>query len=209
MRAAFIPVTLALAGAGLVLWLAANPDEKGQGLPRGKHGKNVNAQGTGRLRVTVPAGQKSGQRDAGAIPLKQSSAAMNAPEGRLPAVEERNLSAAMEQEASSGPKPPGVRAKLPDKLRPPEMPLVFREVEEAAVSLEPAQAAAAAAVQDVFADQVGPEPGDPSAPDYRNHWQHEQSVADQRLRAMIGAQAYARWRREAYLRSRKTTPDRP
>jgi hypothetical protein len=132
---------------------------------------------------------------------------LKAPEAESPGVEERSLSAATEQKPSSGPKPSGVRAKLPANSRPPETPLVFREVDAAAVPLEPAQAAAAAAVQDIFADQFDPEPADPSAADYGDRWRHEQPVADQRLRAMIGAQAYARWQREAYIRSRKATSD--
>jgi len=83
-------------------------------------------------------------------------------------------------------------------MRRPVLPLVFQEVEPGTVLLEPAQTAAAEAVQDKFADSVGTDPG---APGYQNGWQHEQPLSDQRLRAMIGGQAYARWQREAYLHS--------
>lgn len=64
------------------------------------------------------------------------------------------------------------------------------------------QAAAAIAIADQFYSTIGGDTADPSTTDYKDRWKREQPLADYQLRAAIGAQAYARWQEEAYLRQR-------
>lgn len=92
--------------------------------------------------------------------------------------------------------------------RVPVLPLVFQEVAAGSVLLEPDHIAAAVAVQDQFFESLGGDTVDPGTTEYKNKWQREQPLADQRLRAAIGAHAFAAWQAEAYLRA-KATAGRP
>jgi len=82
------------------------------------------------------------------------------------------------------------------------LPLVFALPPEEMPGLNERQAAAAIAIAEQFAATIGGEDADPSTPDYRDRWKREQPLADYQLRAAIGAQAYARWQEEAYLRAK-------
>jgi hypothetical protein len=53
------------------------------------------------------------------------------------------------------------------------------------------------------------EPGAPSTPACLNRWRLSQSVADQRLRAAIGGQAFARWQIEGYLAQKTSATANP
>jgi hypothetical protein len=84
---------------------------------------------------------------------------------------------------------------------PAVLPMVFREVSPEAVELTPSQAKAVEEIQDQFAGAVGGETADAGHPGYRKKWDQEQRLSDLRLRAMIGAQAFAAWQREAHWRA--------
>lgn len=70
--------------------------------------------------------------------------------------------------------------------------------------LNPREAEAAMAIANQFYEAIGGETADPSTPDYRDLWRREQSLADFQLRAAIGAQAYARYQEEAWLRAQSS-----
>lgn len=93
--------------------------------------------------------------------------------------------------------------------RPPILPVVFHEAPADTVSLTLEQAAGADALQEQFLTDIGGDPADPGNRQYFEKWQHSQPVADQRLRAMIGGQAFARWQAEAYRGSRQSSPASP
>ena len=76
----------------------------------------------------------------------------------------------------------------------PVLPLAFREF-PAGMQFEPAQALAVEEVQDQFIAALGGETADPATPGYREKWLDTQRTADLRLRARIGAQAFAAWQR--------------
>jgi hypothetical protein len=84
------------------------------------------------------------------------------------------------------------------------LPVAFGEMPSAAVVLTPEQVAEVDRIQEQFLNDIGGEPADPGSSDYLQKWSHAQPLADQRLRAAIGAQAFARWQEEAYLRSRQS-----
>jgi hypothetical protein len=71
------------------------------------------------------------------------------------------------------------------------------------VTLEAAQADAVTTLQDAFAEAVDDERTgtDAASPDYRRRWDQEQKRSDQRLRALIGGQAFAAWQRAAHDRA--------
>lgn len=84
----------------------------------------------------------------------------------------------------------------------PRLPLVFALDPTEARSLTSEEAAAANGVAESFFQSIGGETVDPASPDYRDLWKREQPVADYRLRAAIGAQAFARYQEEVYMRSK-------
>jgi len=87
--------------------------------------------------------------------------------------------------------------------RPPAVPLVFLEVPPHTVPLKPPQSAGVESLQEEFITDIGGEPADPGSRDYLEKWRRAQPVADYRLRAMIGAQAFAAWQADAYLKSKQ------
>jgi hypothetical protein len=89
------------------------------------------------------------------------------------------------------------------------LPLVFALPPEEMPGFNPRQSAAAMAIADQFYESIGGEAADPSTPDYRDRWRREQPLADYQLRAAIGAQAYARYQEEAYLRAKSSTAAPP
>jgi hypothetical protein len=86
---------------------------------------------------------------------------------------------------------------------------VYAAADPAALQLNPQQAAAADHIADQFYEEIGGESADPSTTEYRDRWQRAWSLADQRLRAAIGAQAFARWQEEAYFHAKISPPSTP
>ena len=100
------------------------------------------------------------------------------------------------------PPAPVVRRRFAPAPAAARLPLVFALPPEETTGLNPRQAAAAIAIADQFYQTIGGDTADPSTADYKDRWKREQPLADYQLRAAIGAQAYARWQEEAYLRQR-------
>jgi hypothetical protein len=85
----------------------------------------------------------------------------------------------------------------------PQLPVVLQEPPAGAVFLTPEEASGAEHIQEQFITESGSGLSDSSTPAYLKNWGQAQSVADQRLRAAIGAQAFGRWQMEAYLSTKK------
>jgi hypothetical protein len=85
----------------------------------------------------------------------------------------------------------------------PQLPVVLQEPPAGAVFLTPDEASGAEHIQEQFITESGSGLSDSSTPAYLKNWGQAQSVADQRLRAAIGAQAFSRWQMEAYLSTKK------
>lgn len=86
------------------------------------------------------------------------------------------------------------------KPPPPVLPLAFQAANQSL--LTPEQAAAADQIQEQFLADIGGEPADASSPGYLEKWRQVQPIADQRLRAAIGAQAFAAWQAEAWFKDK-------
>jgi hypothetical protein len=205
MKFLLIIASLACTGAGGLLWLAAKrPEARFSGRPLSSHAV---------MRDIIHRHHSPDGKPAGSGAEDEDKIQRRIPEGSSRAVvsdsrdARTNPSAGSDNSTTAGLRSPRAeestarRARIPDKTGPPVLPLAFQDVDPGAVELDPKQAAAATAVQDDFADAVGSDPADPADADYHKKWQHEQPVSDQRLRAMIGGQAYVRWQREAWLKS--------
>jgi len=95
-----------------------------------------------------------------------------------------------------------MRRRYPGLQGRARLPVVFEIPPEEVSGLNPRQIAAAIAIAEQFHETMGGEGADVSTKEYLEKWRREQPLVDYQLRAAIGAQAYARWQEEAYLRAK-------
>jgi len=91
--------------------------------------------------------------------------------------------AAEDSAASSSP-----RQNPPDDVM--SMPLVFQDVDRAALNLDPGQRQAIADLRQRFIEALGGPNQDPAEPAYRERWQQSQPENDDLLRGLIGVRAW-------------------
>jgi hypothetical protein len=102
-------------------------------------------------------------------------------------------STALAPQGGSSPAEGGIAVSQPAK---PAMPLVFANVggnppnSSPSPILSPAQQAVVSGLRDSFVEQVGGAGADPSTPEYAQHWQQAQPSYDQRMKVLLGYQAY-------------------
>jgi hypothetical protein len=77
------------------------------------------------------------------------------------------------------------------------MPLVFQNVDPAALKLNPDEVQAIQDLRDQFLAQVGGAGQDPADPGYRQRWLRAQPEADNMLRGLIGGQAFEEFQMRA------------
>jgi hypothetical protein len=82
----------------------------------------------------------------------------------------------------------------------PVLPAVMADL-PSDVQIDPTHAAIQDQMADQFVSAVGGENPDPTNPAYKARWQNAQWQADQRYRALYGAQAFAEMQKRAYLQS--------
>ena len=70
------------------------------------------------------------------------------------------------------------------------MPLVFQDVDRAALNLDPGQRQAIADLRQRFIEALGGPNQDPAEPAYRERWQQSQPENDDLLRGLIGVRAW-------------------
>lgn len=75
----------------------------------------------------------------------------------------------------------------PRAANPPEMPLVFQDVDPAALHLTDAQVAIINGIKQDFLQQIGGMNQDPNDPAYRQKWMPAQRQADDMLKGMLGS----------------------
>ena len=98
-----------------------------------------------------------------------------------------------EAQAASSPAEGGFAVSQPAK---PAMPLVFANVggnspnSGSSPVLSPAQQAVVSGLRDSFVEQVGGAGADPSTPEYSQRWQQAQPSYDQRMKVLLGYQAW-------------------
>jgi hypothetical protein len=142
----------------------------------------------GHGRSVQVGGHLSGIRGNGAAP---------APATAMTAVDGYGLSVAAS---------PGLRRSRSAPKRAPVLPLAFQEKEPGTIFTDPSHAAEVVSVQDQFIEDIGGEAADPSSPEYLHRWIPAQRLSDLRLRARIGAQAFAAYQREADARRKSASP---
>lgn len=91
-------------------------------------------------------------------------------------------------------------AKVIQGTSTPVLPAVMADL-PSDVQVDPTHAAIQDQMADQFVSNVGGDNSDPTSPAYKARWQNAQWQADQRYRALYGAQAFAEMQKRAYLQS--------
>ena len=89
----------------------------------------------------------------------------------------------------------GLEAAL--SARAPTAPLVFQEVNPAALNLTSGQQEVISRLQQQFIDQIGGTNQDPNDPDYLARWQKAQRLMDDTLRGTLGIKFFVNYRQQA------------
>lgn len=76
------------------------------------------------------------------------------------------------------------------EIAEPSMPLAFQAVDASALNLNARQVQAISDLQQWFTDQVGGPEQDPTDPNYRERWLKAQPEMNDRMRGMIGVNAF-------------------
>lgn len=92
-------------------------------------------------------------------------------------------------------------ANTPARLPAPHYPVVYQDAVAAAPQLSAAEQAVIARVQQQFVADIGGLNQNPQDPAYRARWQTAQQLADDALRANLGAQFYLNSRLQQYFRN--------
>jgi hypothetical protein len=109
------------------------------------------------------------------------------------------IGAPLGPEAGATPRPLETAAEAPAASRPPRqdspdavvlMPLVFQEVDLAALELDAGQSQAIEDLRRRFVEDIGGPNQDPTDPAYRERWQRSQPENDGLLRGFIGLRAW-------------------